>query len=157
MSERKLFKGNQAEKARLDVSGVGVWGSYEKTFLDIRVVHPNCPTYLNKTIDKVYAAHESEKKRHYNERVLQIEKGSFTPIVCTTTGGVGPEANKHHKRIASLIAQKRNENYGDVMNYIRTRFSFSMLRSVLMALRGVRGKSYEAAPVSEISFNLIEK
>ena len=28
-------EGNTADKARLDVAGVGFWGSYEKTFLDI--------------------------------------------------------------------------------------------------------------------------
>ena len=27
-NENREVKGNQAEKARLDVSGVGVWGSY---------------------------------------------------------------------------------------------------------------------------------
>ena len=37
-------RGNTAEKARLDVSGIGVWGSYEKTFLDIRIMHPNAPS-----------------------------------------------------------------------------------------------------------------
>ena len=37
--------GNRAEKARLDASGVGVWGAYERTFLDIRVTHPNSPSY----------------------------------------------------------------------------------------------------------------
>ena len=30
-----------AEKARLDVSAVGVWGPMERTFLDVRVMHPN--------------------------------------------------------------------------------------------------------------------
>ena len=39
-----LTKGNHAEKARLDVSGIGVWGAYEKTYLDIRIMHPNCPS-----------------------------------------------------------------------------------------------------------------
>ena len=43
--------GNKTEGARLDVSGVGVWGPYEKTFLDIRVMHPNAPSYVNKSID----------------------------------------------------------------------------------------------------------
>ena len=38
-------QGNRAEKARLDVAGVGVWGAYEKTFLDIRIMHPNSPSY----------------------------------------------------------------------------------------------------------------
>ena len=94
--------GNRAEKARLDVAGVGVWGAYEKTFLDIRVMHPNCPTYVNDPIEQVYVMHENEKKRAYNERVLQVEKGSFTPIVASTFGGMGKEARRHHKRIATL-------------------------------------------------------
>ena len=103
--------GNVAEKARLDVAGVGVWGSHEKTFLDIRIMHPNSPSYLNRPIEQVYAQHEKEKKRAYNERVLQVEKASFTPIVMSTSGGEGKEAARHHKRIATLISQKRNESY----------------------------------------------
>ena len=78
-SEQHTTRGNVAEKARLDVAGVGVWGAYEKTFLDIRIMHPNSPSYVNKPIKDVYELHENEKKRTYNERVLQIEKGSFTP------------------------------------------------------------------------------
>ena len=88
---------------------------------------------------------------------MQIEKGSFTPIVGTTFGGMGREAERHHKRIASLIATKRNEEYGDVLNHIRTRLRFSVLKSVLTAVRGVRGKTRPSAPISTISFNLIEE
>ena len=98
-----------------------------------------------------------KKKRAYNERVLQIEKGSFTPIVASSFGGMGKEANRHHKRIATLIAIKRNESYGDVINFIRTRLRFSLLKSILTAVRGVRGKSRPAAPIDTISFNLIER
>ena len=32
-----IRNGNRAEKARLDVSGIGVWGSNERTFLDVRL------------------------------------------------------------------------------------------------------------------------
>ena len=155
--EGPQIKGNQADKARLDVAGVGVWGAYEKTFLDIRITHPNCPTHVNKPIKDVYVHHEQEKKRKYNERVLQIEKASFTPIVGTTFGGWGKEAERHHKRIATLIAAKKNEEYADVINYIRTRLRFSLLKSILTAVRGVRGKSRVAEPISSISFNLIER
>ena len=133
--------GNTAEKARCDVAGVGVWGAYEKTFLDIRIMHPNSRSYLNKPIKDVYASHEQKKKRLYNERVLQIEQGSFTPIVGSTFGGWGMEAERHHKRIATLIAAKKNEEYADVMNYIRTRLRFSLLKSILTAVRGLRGKT----------------
>ena len=111
-----------------------------------------------KPIRQVYEDHEAEKKRHYNERVIQVEKGSFTPIVMSTFGGAGEEAEKHHKRVATLIAQKRNERYSDVINYIRTRLRFCLLRSVLLAIRGVRGKSLKekTESVASISFNLVE-
>ena len=150
-------RGNTAEKARLDVAGVGVWGAYEKTYLDIRIMHPNSPSYVNKPIKDLYASHEQEKKRNYNERVLQVERGSFTPIVGSTFGGWGIEAEKHHQRIATLIAAKRNEEYADVINYVRTRLRFSLLKSILTAVRGVRGKSRPADPISSIAFNLIEQ
>ena len=52
---------------------------------------------------------ENEKKNSYLERVIQVEKASFTPIVLSTYGGVGPEADRHHKRIATLIAEKKRE------------------------------------------------
>ena len=103
-----------------------------------------------------HASHEQEKKRNYSERVLQVERGTFTPIVGSTFGGWGKEADKHHKRIATLIAIKKNEEYSDVISYIRTRLRFSLLKSILTAVRGVRGKSRIADPISSISFNLIE-
>ena len=149
--------GNVAEKARLDVSGIGVWGSYERSFLDVRIIHPNAPSYMDKPIEKVYEIHEKEKKRMYNERAIQVEKGSFTPIVMSTFGGMGVEAKKYHKRIATLISEKRGERYSDVINFLRTRMRFSILRSVLTAVRGVRGRSkIETTPISALSFNLIE-
>ena len=55
-----MRNGNNAENARLDVSGIGVWGPFE-AFLDIRVMHPNVPSYIDKSIDQVYIAHEKEK------------------------------------------------------------------------------------------------
>ena len=140
----------------MDVAGVGVWGAYEKTFLDIRIMHPNSQSYVDMSVNDVYELHEKEKKRTYNERVLQIEKGTFTPIVGSTFGGWGKEARRHPQRIATLIAMKRNKEYADVVNHIRTRLRFSVLKSILTAVRGVRGKSREAAPISSISLNLIE-
>ena len=86
-----------------------------------------------------------------------MERGSFTPIVGSTFGGWGKEAERHHKRIATLIASKKNEEYADVISHIRTRLRFSILKSVLTAVRGVRGKSRPAEPLSSVSFNLIER
>ena len=150
--------GNVAQKARLDVSGNGIWGPQERTFLDIRIMHPNSPSYLNKDVTQVYRQHEREKKRTYNERIIQIEKGSFTPIVMSTFGGMGVESERFHKRLAQLISVKRNETYSSVVGYIRTRLRFCLLKSVLMSLRGVRGKSTREtiSPISSLSYNLID-
>ena len=35
---------------------------------------------------------EDEKKRAYGERVNEVEHGSFTPLVFSSCGGMGPEA-----------------------------------------------------------------
>ena len=158
LANENLVTGNQAENARLDVSGIGIWGPMQKTFLDIRVMHPNSPTYVNKDIAQVFKAHEQEKKRTYNERIIQVEKGSFTPIVVSTFGGMGPEAESYHKRLAQLISEKRNETYSHVVNYIRTRLRFCLLKSVLTSVRGVRGRSKNEniTPISSLSFNLIQ-
>ena len=150
--------GNQAENARADFSGIGVWGPMQKTFLDVRVTHPNAPTHINKDMAQVYREQEQEKKRAYNERIIQVENGSFTPIVFSTFGGMGKEAESFHKRLAQLIAEKRNENYSHVVNYLRTRLRFCLLKSVLTSIRGVRGKwgKEDITPLSSLSFNLIQ-
>ena len=58
-----LQSANTAEKARLDVSAVGVWSAQERTFVDVRVMHPNSPSYKDKNLEQLYAQHEREKKR----------------------------------------------------------------------------------------------
>ena len=52
---------------------------------------------------------------------------------------MGPEATRYHKRVVELISSKRGEKYSDVVNHIRTRIRFSLLKSVLIAVRGERG------------------
>ena len=98
-----------------------------------------------------------EKKRAYNEQVILMEKGTFTPVVMLTSEGVGIEADRHHKRIASLIARKRRRNNADALN-IRTRLRFCLLKSVLIAITGVRGTRTKenTTPISSLSFNLID-
>ena len=51
---------NTSEKARLDVSAVGIWSPMERTLLDIRVMHPNSPSYKGKELSKIYEIHEKD-------------------------------------------------------------------------------------------------
>ena len=47
--------GTTDPKARTDVSAVGIWSQMERTFLDVCVIHPNSPSYLNKTPEQLYS------------------------------------------------------------------------------------------------------
>ena len=71
----QLVNGKNAEKARLDVSGIGVWA-----FIDVRIMHPNCPTYINKDIRQVYVHHEKEKKEHITSEYSKLRK-ALSPLL----------------------------------------------------------------------------
>ena len=77
-------------------------------------------------------------KRQYSSRVLDIEHGTFTPLIFTTTGGMGKECLNYHSRLAELIAIKKGEDYAKTISWIRARTSFALLRSALICLRGTR-------------------
>ena len=154
--ENEVVNGNSADRAAPDISSRGIWSTYERTFFDVRILHPNAPSYQSSTLSSLYARHEKEKMRSYNSRILTVEKGSFTPLVYTTFGGWAPQAVRYHKRLAELISVKQNEDYHHVINHIRTRVRFSLLRSVLIAVRGERGKRQrDLQPISSVSFNMI--
>jgi hypothetical protein len=142
--------------ARLDISARGIFRQNERTFFDVRVTHPNADYNRENTLEQIYKHHEDEKKRKYNGRIIQVEKASFVPLVFTTSGGLGPECDKLNKKLAQLIARKRNETYANVVKHIRTRLRFALLRSTLVALRGVRGYSRVGGEdLEQVSFNLI--
>ena len=46
-----------------------------------------------------YRKHESSKKRAYESRFREVEHNSFTPLVFSASGGMGPEATVRHEYI----------------------------------------------------------
>ena len=65
---------------------------------------------------------------------------SFTPLVFTTSGGTAPLCKHFIKKLASMIANVKNEKYENVVFHLRVRLRFAFLRSTLMELRGQRGR-----------------
>ena len=141
----ETVEGTAAYRAAPDISSRGVWSTFERTFYDVRVFHPNAVSYRNQSLSSLYSTHEREKMAKYNSRVFTVERGSFTPLVYSNFGGWAPQAVRYHKRLAELISRKQNEDYHQVINHIRTRVRFSLLRSVLVAVRGERGKRQPAS------------
>ncbi|CAH3026730.1 unnamed protein product [Porites evermanni] len=57
----------------------------------------------------------------YAERVMEIEQGTFTPLVFTTTSGMADECAKYHSRLAELIANKNGESCSSGISWIRAK------------------------------------
>ena len=84
-------------------------------------------------------------KRQYDQRVREIEHATFTPLVLSTTGGMGRAATTFFKRLASMIAEKRDIPYAQTLNWIRCRLSFALLRASIMSIRGARSSRHQPA------------
>ena len=88
-------------------------------------------------------------------KILNVEKGCFTPIVFNTTGGMAKETDKFLKKLAEKLACKRSTPYSKMASFVRKRLRFDLTKTILIALRGYRGKpSSEAAPLKDLDIHL---
>ena len=118
----KLAPGTETDdNARADVETRGIFRSHELTFFNVRISNPNAPSKRTLPLTTAYIKNIAEKMKEYGNRILQVEKGSFVLLVYSTSGRMGPQCEKTHKRIAELVAYKRNEKYADLISQIRTR------------------------------------
>ena len=69
----------------------GFWERGQQAFFDLWVFNPNACCYHNKSLQECYVMNEQEKKRAYNERILQVDHGTFTPLVFSVNGSMGRE------------------------------------------------------------------
>ena len=86
-----------------------------------------------------YRKHEQEKRWQYGERVREVERSSFSPLIFSSSGGMGQAASSVYKRLASLIcSNKWCQQYSVTMGWLRIVLCFALLRSAIMCLRGNR-------------------
>ena len=114
------------------------------------------PMRLNR-FHRLYLSHEGEKKRKYNARVLEVEKGTFTPLVFSTSGGMGAEAQRLVKRLAQRMEVATGQRYSDAVSFIRKRLRFELLKTTVIAMRGDRGsraRTLNEIPMGDLDLNL---
>ena len=86
---------------------------------------------------------------------MDVEQGTFTPLVFKTTAGMGEECNRYHNRLAELVAAKKGEGYATTVLWIRSKVSFAILGSALLCLIGSRtAKRTIRSNVQEADFEL---
>ena len=79
----------------------------DKAFIDVRVFNPQAESNWKKTIKQMYVSHEAEKKTKYMPQLIQVEKGSLTAALFSTSCGMGRECDKPVRQIAMKLSQKR--------------------------------------------------
>ena len=102
--------------ARLDVEVSGFWGGrFERTFMDVRIFNPHVSSNRNSHLSSTYRRHENTKKRAYEQRIQEVKRASFTPLIFSVSGGMAREATTFYKRLASLLSTKREQPYSSIM------------------------------------------
>ena len=115
------------DDARFDNKANGLWESrFNKTYFDVKIFNPlakSCP----ESSSEAYKYHESIKKNKYEQRITEVEKATFCPLVFACTGGAGPSASKALKQLASKLSAQKADSYADIRLYLRTKISFALL------------------------------
>ena len=77
----------------------------------IRIFNPTALSCRDLPLTTCYRHHEGA----YEQRVREVENGSYTPLVFSTSGGMERAATVAYKRLATLLAVKRDQPYSVVM------------------------------------------
>ena len=71
---------------------------------------------------------------------MEVEQGTFTPLVFTTTGGMAEECKRYRNRLAELLLIKKGEDYVSIVSWLRAKVSFAIHCLALLCHRGSRGR-----------------
>ena len=134
----RYLTANTSNEARVDASAGGFWERGQRAYFDIRIFYPMAPCHRNLTLEAAHIKNEQDKRRAYEERIINVDQGSFTPLIFTTSGGMGPRAQIFYARLAELMAARKRQPRSSVTAWLRCRLSFSLLRSAILCLRGTR-------------------
>ena len=88
------------DEARVDIVARDFWTRGQLAFFDVRVFNPFAKRHVNKSLAKMFEGNEKEKKSSYNKRIIEIEQGSFTPLVFSSTGGMARECALLYTRLS---------------------------------------------------------
>ena len=130
------------DDARVDIRAAGFWGCrHHRSFFDVRVFNDLADSNQSSSLAATFCKHEGVKRRAYEERVREVERGSLTPPVFSFSEGMGKAATVMYCRLANLLSDRWNSPYSLIMGWLRCSLGFSLLRSSLMCLRGSRSSS----------------
>ena len=114
------------DDSRIDIRSKGFWNQHQDAFFNVRVFNPLASSNQNSAINTIFLRHEKEKRRSYDQRIREVEYGSFTPLVF------------------------------QLLKWLRCRLSFSLLRSSIAAIRGSRQSHFNVQSAKFINLATAE-
>ena len=94
----KCFQGAPTRPLTRDWISVRVASGRENSLLSLILLYATL-TQTHTRIsppEQIYKLHKNDKKRLYSCRGLEVERGTFTPLVFTTTGSMSDECQHYH-------------------------------------------------------------
>ena len=126
----------RSDEARVDIATRSFWVTAKMAFFEVTVFKPIAMfTWI---FQKNISSTKNNKKKNYNERILEVEHGSFTPIVMSAYGGIGKEGNKFFNRLAELLAEKKNQQLPVMASWISRQLIFALINSICICISGSR-------------------
>src|SRR5206468_3129816 len=126
-----------------DIKCCGFWSKMRQAYFDIKVVSPFARSNARLEPAQMFKQAEQSKNREYKERIQNVERGDFTPLVFTCTGGMAPQSHTVMKRLAEKLSEKQNLPVSVVSGWLRCRLSFALLRTTLLCVRATRSKKLQ--------------
>ena len=96
------------DDARVDIRAAGFWGCHHhRSFFDVRVFNAFAESNQSPCPAATFQRHEG-KRRAYEEHVREVEWSSFTPLVFSSSRGMGRAATVTYRCLASILSDKWN-------------------------------------------------
>ena len=137
-----------SREARLDMKAGGFWTPGVMAFFNVRVTHVNSRSNQGKHTATIFKEQENEKKRKYDQRVMEVEWELLHHWCLVQTGAMGLECQNFLRTLANKLSSKNNELYGSVISWLRIQLSFAILKTVHRCVRGSR-YPFKSCEVSE--------
>ena len=120
---------------RPEASGVGA----RMHILMLGYYTPNASSYRSLSLTSIYKRHEDAKKWEYGHQVRDIEHGVFTPLIFTSTGGMGGHCIL--QTFSWSTCHHWGQQYSQTINWLRCRLSFALLHCAILWICGSRSSA----------------
>ena len=136
VTEGETASTNREDAARLDIAARDFWRPSQRAYFDIRVFNANAQSNISRNIEETFIHHEREKSRQYSDRIVNVEHGSFTPIIFGTHGDYSQLTSRFIYHFAKLISQKRNICFSESKSWLNIKLSNLVVRLTILCIKG---------------------